>query len=133
MVPVRGALTRTQQLSELADSIKKGGIYSVRVADDEAGIEGSFWLCRVLKKPEQATSDILHCGGHFKAGAWLVDIKWLSFQKTNSSGGRVYKELSPKAAISVGCIIDIGAVCVSTDRNFRVLSQAEHARIASST
>jgi hypothetical protein len=48
-------------------------------------------------------------------------------------GERVYKELSPKAVISVGCIIDIGAVCVSTDRNFRVLSQAEHARIASST
>jgi len=91
LVPVRGALTRTQQLSELAYPIKKGGIYSVRVADDEAGIEVFFWLCRVLKKPEQATSDILHCGDHFKAGAWLVDIKWLSFQKTNSSGGRVYK------------------------------------------
>ena len=132
--PVSGAQTQTAALTELSNSITKGAVYAIRVAADNVGIEGSYWLCKILQEPYVCPEDVLHCGQLFNKGFLLAGISWLSLVKTNDDGGRVYKTTLNKKLLSTAAIIRIGTIQLGKGdkANHFVLSEAEHRRIADS-
>ena len=133
VVPVQGAQTATGALTEFTATLSPRSIYACRVGQDDKGIEGPFWLCRVLRPPYACLEDTLHCGQLFRKGFLLVDINWLSFHKNGREGSRVYKVLPARQLVSTASILRIGSVKLSQAGDTFVLSEQEQKRISDSS
>jgi hypothetical protein len=110
-----------------------GQVYAARVVEEDQHIEGSFWLCKVLKTRKVQVGGALHAGQHFLGGTQVADINWL-FLVRESGGKRLYKVLPGVEVIAVDAIVNIKEVTLVVEASRRAeplfaLSEEEGRRI----
>ena len=91
---LRGA---SGQLAQFAKQIKKGQLLVVRIHNDEMQDDGQeYFLAEAAEPPYQLDRDEVHNGNAFRAGYYVVKIRWLEFQarRVDHAGTRRYKRSS---------------------------------------
>ena len=78
--------TQTQALADFSLRVKKDSCWPVRVAEDQEGAEGPFWLAMIVDDPERLEKSITYAGQVFKEG-WIV-VKALYYSSLRESAAR---------------------------------------------
>jgi hypothetical protein len=76
-----GLSSQSASLEEFSKSLSKDKIVAVRVADDEATIEGGVWLALMDGNAEVLAKDELHAGQLFEKGWTVARGHWFSFKR----------------------------------------------------
>ena len=125
-------VTRGLSLTVLAGKLNSGEVRAVRVALDQTGIEGGFWLVLLTSDFFLASADVLHGGEEFKKGSLLVKVKWYEFVDIGVNGVRCYRLLPEEKVISVMAIIRIESPSLVSRAGLFELSKSENSRITDS-
>jgi hypothetical protein len=102
-----GLPSQSASLEEFSKMLDKDKIVAVRVADDEATIEGAVWLALINGKAETLAKDELHAGQLFQKGWTVVHGHWFSFKRVHPAGSsnRVYFALEEETLFNVQSMI----------------------------
>jgi hypothetical protein len=71
----RGALTQTQALVEFSESLVTNEVYAVKVAEDQTGVEGPYWLARLSTRSYQNEEEHVFAGDIIEAGFFVVKVR----------------------------------------------------------
>jgi hypothetical protein len=71
----RGALTQTQALVEFSESLVANEVYAVKVAEDQTGVEGSYWLAKLSTRGYQNEEECVFAGDVIGAGFFVVKVR----------------------------------------------------------
>ena len=63
--------TQTQALADFSLRVKRNSCWPVRVTEDQEGVEGRFWLAKIVDNPERLEESITFAGQVFNEG-WIV-------------------------------------------------------------
>jgi hypothetical protein len=91
-------------LEEFSKSLSKNKIVAVRVADDEATIEGGIWLALMDGKAEVLAKDELHAGQLFEKGWTVARGHWFSLKRVLLDS-RIYCALEQQTFFNVQSMI----------------------------
>ena len=80
---VRGALTQTGALTEFSETLAADCVYAAKVAEDQAGVEGPYWLALLLTPSFETEVECVFAGDVIEAGFLVVkvilsNLLWLS-------------------------------------------------------
>jgi hypothetical protein len=76
-----GLPSQSASLEEFSKSLSKDEIVAVRVADDEATIEGGVWVALMDGKAEVLAKDELHAWQLFEKGWTVAHGHWFSLKR----------------------------------------------------
>lgn len=107
-----GLPSQSASLEEFSKLLDKDKIVAVRVADDEATIEGAVWLALINGKAETLAKDELHAGQLFQKGWTVVRGHWFSFKRVHPAGSsnRVYVALEEETLFNVQSMIRLHGI-----------------------
>jgi len=72
----RGALTQTQAVVEFSESLVANEVYAVKVAEDQMGVEGPYWLAKLSTRSYQTEVERVFVAGVIEAGFFVVKVRW---------------------------------------------------------
>ena len=78
--------TRSASLAEFNATLKQGDVRAVKVADDQRGIEGPFWVVLLRSEMYENEVDVEYPGEKSMPGFTLCEISGSSLQGTSTSG-----------------------------------------------
>lgn len=96
--------TQTQALADFSLRVKKDSCWPVRVAEDQEGAEGPFWLAMIVDDPERLEKSITYAGQVFKEGWIVVKARYYSFLRESGPEAdrtRVYTLLEDETYLSL--------------------------------
>jgi hypothetical protein len=91
-------------LEDFSKSLSKDKIVAVRIADDEATIEGGVWLALMDSKAEVLAKDELHAGQLFEKGWTVARGLWFSLKQVLLDS-RIYCALEEQTLFNVQSMI----------------------------
>ena len=71
---VRGALTQTGALTEFSETLAADCVYAAKVAEDQAGVEGPYWLALLLTPSFETEVECVFAGDVIEAGFLVVKV-----------------------------------------------------------
>lgn len=134
---VSGAQTMSKTMTDFALSLQPGEFRAARVAKEDTGIEGDYWLARVTEGMTVADRDLNYAGETIKAGFLVVKAQWLQYMKTarSSTGSRrlrSYKLLPEERYLNANVFLRIprviveegagGSYTITSDEDQRILN-----------
>lgn len=80
--------TRSASLAEFNATLKQGDARAVKVADDQRGIEGPFWVVLLRSEMYENEVDVEYPGEKINAGFHVVRVQWFEFAGNVDVGTR---------------------------------------------
>ena len=107
----------SRTMTDFAISLKPGEFRAARVAKEDTGVEGDYWLARVTEGMTVADRDLNYAGETIEAGFLVVKAQWLQYTKsTRSTTGarrlRSYKLLPEERYLNANVFLRIPRVNV---------------------
>jgi len=60
---------------EFSESLVANGAYAVKVAEDQMGVEGPYWLAKLNSRSYQTEEELVFAGDVIEAGFFVVKVR----------------------------------------------------------